>query len=117
MSEHFILDDRSVLVDENIFDSEGSDLGEKNAAKRVCDRGVYAGERKGGVVGCGAGVELDVEVLQCLLVYKLVCLYSMRSSHLLEVVQVPLVVLTRPMAGEVCRLLVLDDFSANMELL
>lgn len=41
----------------------------------------------------------------------------MKSAHLLEVVQVPLVVLARPVSGEVCRLLVLDDFSADVKLL
>jgi hypothetical protein len=39
------------------------------------------------------------------------------SPYLPEVLQVPFVVLTRPVAWEVGRLLVLDDFGANMELL
>lgn len=38
-------------------------------------------------------------------------------SYLLEVLQVPFMVLARPVAWEVGGLLVLDDFSANMELL
>ena len=61
--EHFVLDYRGVLVDEDVFDGESGDFREKNAAEGVCDRGVYAGEREGSIVGCGAGVELDLEVL------------------------------------------------------
>jgi hypothetical protein len=43
-------------------------------------------------------MELDVEVL-------------------LEVVEVPVMVLARPVSGEVCRLLVCDGFDADLELL
>jgi hypothetical protein len=39
------------------------------------------------------------------------------SAYLLEVLQVPLVVFAWPVTGEVVGLLVLDDLSADMELL
>ena len=39
------------------------------------------------------------------------------SAYLLEVLQVPLVVFARPVTGEVVGLLVLDNLSADMELL
>ena len=116
VGEHFVLDYRRVLVDEDVFDGEGGDLGEQDAAEGVCDRRVYAGEREGGVVGSGAGVEVDIEVL-----VLSVCVLEPRSwngqSCLLEVIQVPLVVLAGPVSGEIGRLLVLHDFSADMELL
>jgi hypothetical protein len=61
-------------------------------------------------------VEVNLEVLQFF--SKQDNLYDMSSSpYLPEVLQVPFVVLTRPVAWEVGRLLVLDDFGANMELL
>jgi len=62
VGENFVLDYRGVVVDEDVFDGEGGDFGEEDAAEGVCDRGVYAGEGEGGVVG-GVGVEVDVEVL------------------------------------------------------
>jgi hypothetical protein len=62
VGEHFVLDDGGVLVDEDIFDGEGGDFGEKDSAEGVCDRSVDAGERKGCIVG-GVAVELDIEVL------------------------------------------------------
>ena len=62
VGEDFVLDDRGVVVDEDVFDGEGGDFGEQDAAEGVCDRGVDAGEGEGGVVG-GVGVEVDVEVL------------------------------------------------------
>jgi hypothetical protein len=62
VGEHFVLDDGGVLVDEDIFDGEGGDFGEKDSAEGVCDRGVDAGKRKGCIVG-GVAVELDIEVL------------------------------------------------------
>lgn len=70
VGEHFVLDDGGVLVDEDIFNGKGGDFGEQDAAEGVCDRGVYAREGEGGVVGCGAGVELDVEVLVLLVIHE-----------------------------------------------
>jgi hypothetical protein len=62
VGEDLVLDDGGVVVDEDVFDGEGGDLGEKDAAESVCDGGVEAGEGEGGVVW-RVGVEGDVEVL------------------------------------------------------
>jgi hypothetical protein len=62
VGEDLVLDDGGVVVDEDVFDGEGGDLGEQDAAEGICDGGVEAGEGEGGVVR-GVGVEGDVEVL------------------------------------------------------
>ena len=62
VGEDLVLDDGGVVVDEDVFDGEGGDLGEQDAAEGVCDGCVEAGEGEGGVVR-GVGVEGDVEVL------------------------------------------------------
>lgn len=62
VGEDFVLDYGGVVVDEDVFDGEGGDFGEQDAAEGVGDGGVEAGEGEGGVVG-GVGVEGDVEVL------------------------------------------------------
>jgi hypothetical protein len=66
VGENFVLDDGGVLVNEDVFDCEGGDLGEEYAAECVCDRGIDACERERSVVGA-VGVELDIEVLVSLL--------------------------------------------------
>lgn len=67
VGEYLVLDDRGVLVDEDIFDGESGNLSEKNSSEGVCDCSVYAGEREGSIVR-GMGVEFDVEVLRLKLV-------------------------------------------------
>lgn len=58
VGEHLILDDGGVVLYEDVFDGEGWDLGDEDAAEGVCERGVDADEGEGGVVGLVA-VELD----------------------------------------------------------
>jgi hypothetical protein len=60
--EYFVLDYGGVLVDEDVFDGEGGDLGEENAAEGVGYGGVDTNEGERGVEGC-MGVEFDAEVL------------------------------------------------------
>lgn len=62
MGEDFVLDDGGVVVDEDVFDGEGGDFGQKNAAEGVGEGGVDTDKGEGGVVG-GVLVELDLEVL------------------------------------------------------
>ena len=50
MGEDFILDDGGVLVDEDVFNSEGGDLGEQDAAEGIGDGGVDADEGERGIV-------------------------------------------------------------------
>jgi hypothetical protein len=119
VGKHFVLDDGRVLVDEDIFYGKRGDFGEEDAAEGVGDGGVEAGEGKFGVVG-GVLVELDVKGLE-MLVWILVeyirelVWAPVSVAYLLEVVQVPLMVLTGPVTGEVCRLLVGDCFGANTQ--
>lgn len=61
-------------------------------------------------------MEVDLKVLRRLL-EDVLGLHGLNSMYLLEVLQVPFVVLPRPVAWKVGRLLVLDDFGANVELL
>lgn len=46
VGEHLILDDGCVVVDEDMFNRQRGDLGDENAAKGVCQRGVDADQRK-----------------------------------------------------------------------
>lgn len=77
MGEHFVLDDGCVLGDEDIFDGEGGDFGEEDAAECVGDRGIDANEGEGEVevevlvfyvgsqrIPWRCAVELDLEVLE-----------------------------------------------------
>lgn len=50
------------MVDEDVFDGEGGDFGEEDAAEGVGDGGVDADEGEGEVERF-LGVELDLEVL------------------------------------------------------
>lgn len=49
MGENFVLDDGGVVVDEDVFDSEGRDFGEEDAAEGVGDGGVNIDEGEGGL--------------------------------------------------------------------
>lgn len=51
MREDFVLDDGGVVVHEDVFDGEGGNFGEENAAEGIGDGGVDAYEGEGGVVG------------------------------------------------------------------
>lgn len=62
MGEDFVLDDGGVLLDENVFDGEGGEFGEEDAAEGVGCAGVEAGEGEDGEVG-GVFVEVDRDVL------------------------------------------------------
>jgi hypothetical protein len=72
VGEHFVLDDGSILVDEDIFDGECGYFREENAAKGVGDRGVDASEGEFGVMG-RVLVEGNVEILKVVLVYNRAC--------------------------------------------
>jgi hypothetical protein len=50
VTEYLVLDDGSVVVDEDVFYGQSRDLGQHNTAVCVCDRGVDADERKDRVV-------------------------------------------------------------------
>lgn len=60
VGEHLVLDDRGVVLYEDVFDGQGWDLGDEDAPEGVCERGVDADEGEGGVVGL-VSVELDGE--------------------------------------------------------
>lgn len=60
MGEDLILDDGGVVLYKDVFDGESWDLGDEDAAKGVCERGVEADEGEGSVVGL-VSVELDGE--------------------------------------------------------
>lgn len=62
MGEDFVLDDRSVVVDEDVFDGEGGDFGKQDAAKSVGDGSVDTDQGEAGVERFEF-VELDVEGL------------------------------------------------------
>lgn len=62
VGEHFVLDYRGVVVDEDVFDGDGGDFGEEDAAEGVGEGSVDADKGEGGVEGCVL-VELNVEVL------------------------------------------------------
>ena len=49
MCEHFILHERGIVEDEDLFDGERGDLGEEDAAEGIGDGGVNADEREGRV--------------------------------------------------------------------
>jgi hypothetical protein len=68
VGEHFVLDNGGVLVDENVFNGQGRNFSEEDAAESIGDGGVDASKREFGVVGFVA-VELNVEVLELVLVY------------------------------------------------
>jgi hypothetical protein len=119
VGEHLVLDDGCVLVDEDVFDGERGDFGEEDAPESVGYRGVETGEGEFGVVG-GVLVELDVEGLDLRSVHRACRIPELghvwdccSRAYLLEVVQVPLMRLTRPVSGKVGRLLVGDCFGAN----
>lgn len=48
VGEHLVLDDRGIVLDVDVLDGEGGDLGQQDAAEGVGDGGVDAYERKGG---------------------------------------------------------------------
>lgn len=49
VGEHLVLDDRGVVVDEDILNGQRGDLGDEDAAEGVGERGVEADEGEGGV--------------------------------------------------------------------
>ena len=62
MGEDFVGHDGGVVVDVDVFDGEGGDLGEEDAAEGVGDGGIDVDEGKGGFEGQVA-VELYLEGL------------------------------------------------------
>jgi hypothetical protein len=60
------------LVDKDVFDGEGGDLGEQDASEGVGYRGVEADEREGRIVW-GGSVEFDVEGLGLIVSILLSC--------------------------------------------
>lgn len=115
MREYFVLDYGRVLVNEDVFNGEGGDLGEENAAEGVGYGGVDADEGEGGVVGC-VGVELDAKTLMKSVRCGVGCEGDTRS-YISEVIQVPFMVFARPVSWEVCGCLVAHGFDANYKLL
>jgi len=62
LRENLVLDDGSVVVNEDVFDGKSRNLGHENAAESIGDRGVEADQRERGFVRVIAMV-LDFEVL------------------------------------------------------
>ena len=62
LCEHFVLNDGSVVVNEAVFNGDGGDLGHKDTAESVGDRGVESDEREGSLEPFIA-VEFDLEIL------------------------------------------------------
>jgi hypothetical protein len=48
--QDFVLNHGGVILDEDVLDGEGGDLGDQDAPEGVGQRGVDADERKGGIV-------------------------------------------------------------------
>jgi hypothetical protein len=63
VTEDFVLDDGSVVVDKDVFYGQSGDFGEHDTAVCVCDRGIDADERKDRVV-LVILVEVYVEFLE-----------------------------------------------------
>ena len=62
MGEDFVGHDGGVVVDVDVFDREGGDLGKEDAAEGVGDGGVDIDEGEGGFEG-EVAVELDLKGL------------------------------------------------------
>lgn len=62
LCENLILDDRGVVVDENVFDGDAGHLGHENTTEGVGNGGVDSDEREGGFETLVA-VEVDLEIL------------------------------------------------------
>lgn len=62
MAEHFVLDHGGVVVDPDVLDGDGRDLGDHDAAESVGDGGVDADQAEGGIV-LAIVVELDAQLV------------------------------------------------------
>lgn len=95
VGENFVLDYGGVVVDEDVLDGQGWDLSDENATECICDGGINADKREGGIES-PIVVELD---------FKLVA----------ELVEVPSVVFTRVVAWEVGGGHIVDGLKVNAD--
>lgn len=82
MGEDLVLNDRGVVVDEDVFDGKGGDFGKENAAKGVGDGGIDADKREGSIEGLEF-VKFDLKGLggSCQLLDSLIEIAVWRTSR------------------------------------
>lgn len=122
MRQDFVLDYGGVSLDVNSFDGERGDLGKEDTAEGIGDRGIDVDEVEFGEEG-GVAVEFDTEGLGGGVSGVWFGRGGGRGEgdkrrgkqYAFELANVPGVIFVRPVAGEISRGDICDDFGLNSD--